>query len=91
MFLFFKKLIDCFWLLSAIIEYACHNLVFSGFKETNSLSFESRDDLVVKSPNDNLKNYSKILGREEMTCRRLEFSAPKSIKEVSSDNVPTKK
>ncbi len=66
----FSLKIDCFWLLSAFIEYACYNLLYSGFKEVNRNQLQnaySNKHLPRRFSDSNIHNYSKIVVNEKVS------------------------
>jgi membrane-bound transcription factor site-1 protease len=56
---------DCFWLLSAMLEYAHHNFLYPGFKETTSEVFEMGNQHLLMPTrsyeDENFAKYSKVL------------------------------
>jgi hypothetical protein len=93
--LYFKK--DCFWLLSALIEFAHHNIVYSAFKETTSENFEPNgNDQVKRATDSKFSKYSKIMGsngefNELEQCQKPLFEPEFPIRSVPVQQIPNKK
>ena len=71
---------DCFWLLSAMLEYAHHNVLYAGFRETNSETFQNKNQnavVVKRSYDENFYKYSKILRKNNTfvldTCESFNY------------------
>lgn len=54
---------DCFWLLSAILEYTNYNNLFTGFKESTSEHFENKNknSMPTRPPGSTFYKYSKLM------------------------------
>jgi hypothetical protein len=85
--------------LSAVIEFAHHSILFSGFKETTSENFESSvsDGFVPTRLNDaKFAKYSKILKPNgEYTdlprCPDVNYEPESPIRSVPNHQLPNKK
>ena len=90
---------DCFWLLSAIIEFTHHSNLYSAFKETTSESFQSTaaDALLMPSRVDDLKffKYSKVMKANGETsnleeCSKSIYEPEYPIKMIPTQSIPNK-
>lgn len=55
---------DCFWLISALIEYSSHNVLYSAFKESNTENFLNKNfKKIERLKKSDFESYSKILSK----------------------------
>ena len=80
---------DCYWLLSAMLEYALHKNVYKAFKETTSDNFKNSDHVNTPKPiNMNIfAEYSKF-SNKEATAEALKCDIVNYEKEHLIDKIP---
>ncbi|CAF0772169.1 unnamed protein product [Brachionus calyciflorus] len=80
---------DCFWLLSALIEFATHNVLYSAFKESTSENFESKNyKQILRLEKTGFENYSKILDKEFLACKKWQDEPEYPIDSVLENELP---
>jgi len=83
---------DCFWLLSTFLEYANHNILYSAFKDTNSMSLNQ--DIVVmpkRLAESDFGNFSRVLkSRGECSNERWLPAIVEPVENVFNRNEPSK-
>lgn len=80
---------DCFWLLSAVIEFAAHNLVYSEFNEVSSENFNQDYVIPQRIENSSLLNYSKT--ESVLDCEEITFEKENWLKKIAIKDFPNKK
>ena len=83
---------DCFWLLSAIVEYACHNVIYSPFKENqeNQAQRDANGKLPKKINSQAFSKYSKVDRNKQIECKAVEYSTEYPIDTVPDRYLPKK-
>ena len=78
-------------MLSTFIEYANHNILYSAFKETNSLTLAQNSIILPERLTDgDFKNYSKVLVSNGECLSHREQEAVIPIEEILQRNKPSK-
>jgi hypothetical protein len=100
--IYFLFIIDCFWLLSAFIEYTSYNLLYSGFKESSLINFDEsyiNSNSPKRFAKSNMQNYSKIVKETkndndisyiELECKKINFEPDFPINNIPIKNIPKK-
>ncbi len=82
---------DCFWLLSAIIEYACHNVIYSPFKENqNQAPMIASGQLPQKINSQAFNKFSKVDRNKQVKCLAIEYSTQYAIDTIPDKYIPKK-
>lgn len=86
---------DCFWLISALIEYASHNVIYSAFKEPNSENFIFENfKKIERLNNSEFKIHSKILSKNRdvyLQCPNFIYKSNTKIDYVDNYFFPNKR
>jgi hypothetical protein len=85
--------LDCFWLLSAFIEYSIHNNVYRLFKERTAENFENNEPLPKRLLDLGFEKYSKLSKTLSsfLECPKFDFEPNYPINRVTIQNLPSKK
>lgn len=85
---------DCFWLISALIEYASHNVLYSAFKESSSENFINQNFEIERLKNSEFESHSKILSKNReiyLHCPILDYESNFYIDLVDEVFLPNKR
>ena len=81
-------------MLSTFVEYACHNILYSAFKETSSKNFKKNPTPVLRSNEYKIANYSKVLASSkpitysDIECEVLTYDSAYPVDRIK--NKPSK-
>lgn len=85
---------DCFWLLSALLEFTLHNNVFRHFKKTNTRNFHSSKKNVERVNFEKFSQHSKIYDKNLRStikqCRKTDYEKEYPIEKIPLELYPSK-
>lgn len=87
-----RIILDCFWLLSAVIEYAIHNNVYKLFKENTGENLDTTDEIPKRLVDFGFEKYSKMSKASSfIECPRVNYEPIFPVNKVTIQYLPSKK